>query len=455
MKKIYIGIYAVIAILVIVGTIFGFIYGIIRDAEKGKDEAARNFNFFAKSAIILAEKDTFADPTYIQKLTALAEDLDLKAFVLSSEEKQTDLSWFKDPNWISYTRDTGFSVKTLSPFIKYFNGDITVKTQNPPQLAVKVSAAISTVKPDSIYTRSRTVFFAALTVFLLTFIIILLQSISASGEKVYADIPTDNKDFSDYLYGESDEEPENRFARPGAARTPPADFSSTQKEEKSYTLKDLDNLNLNRKFPYENGAGLTEPEPKAIPFISEVAEKSEPQSTNAEQPPQDAHSGLYSPITGITCKEHFTECLEMELKRAASSEQDLALIVIRLKEFSLESLVAKKIAALLIGIIKFKDRIFEFGEDGFAAILQDTNLDTAMKISEEIFKGIKKIMDEYHIFEPVAVGITTRTSRLLSSDRLIEEAAAAAGRAMSAPDEPIVAFKVNPEQYRRFISETM
>ncbi len=192
MKKIYIGIYAVIAILVIVGTIFGFIYGIIRDAEKGKDEAARNFNFFAKSAIILAEKDTFADPTYIQKLTALAEDLDLKAFVLSSEEKQTDLSWFKDPNWISYTRDTGFSVKTLSPFIKYFNGDITVKTQNPPQLAVKVSAAISTVKPDSIYTRSRTVFFAALTVFLLTFIIILLQIISSSGEKVYAEIPTDN-----------------------------------------------------------------------------------------------------------------------------------------------------------------------------------------------------------------------------------------------------------------------
>ena len=459
MKKIYTNIYSAIAILVILGTVFGFIYGLIQDADKGNDEAKRNFNFFAKSVIILADKETFADTLYTQKLNRLAEDLDLKAFVLSSGEKQTYLSWFKEPDLISYTQEAGFSVKTISPFIKYFNADIAVKVPNNPSLAVKVSAALSTVKPDAIYTRSRTVFFASLTVFLLTFIIILLQKISAAGEKIYANIPVGNNDFSDYIYGETVEETKPSFSRTTQNRTFNTDFKpSSLKTEKEYTLADLNNLNLNKKFPYETDSGALEPEPKDIPYISEVSEKNEvkPETVSGVRPQSAQNgSGLYSPITGIAHKEHFQECLEMELKRAASSEQDLALIIIRLKEFSLESLVAKKIAELLIGLIKFKDRIFEFGDDGFAVILQDTNLDTAMKISEEIYKGIKKIMDEYHIFEPIAVGITTRTSRLLSPDRFIEEAVAAAGRAMASPDEPIVAFKVDTERYRRFISETL
>ena len=97
--------------------------------------------------------------------------------------------------------------------------------------------------------------------------------------------------------------------------------------------------------------------------------------------------------------------------------------------------------------------IFEFDKNGFAAILQDTNLDEAMKKAEEIFKGTKSILTEYDVLKPISIGITTRTSRLISSERMIEEAQAAVSRAINNNEDPIVAFRVNPEKYREFISD--
>ena len=97
--------------------------------------------------------------------------------------------------------------------------------------------------------------------------------------------------------------------------------------------------------------------------------------------------------------------------------------------------------------------IFEFDNNGFAAILQDTNLDEAMKKAEEIYKGTKNILTEYDISKSISIGITTRTSRLISAGRMIEEAHAAVNRAIKNNDDPIVAFRVNPEKYREFISD--
>ena len=77
----------------------------------------------------------------------------------------------------------------------------------------------------------------------------------------------------------------------------------------------------------------------------------------------------------------------------------------------------------------------------------------AMKKAEEIYKGAKNILTEYDISKSVSIGITTRTSRLISAGRMIEEAHAAVNRAIKNNDDPIVAFRVNPEKYREFISD--
>ena len=76
-----------------------------------------------------------------------------------------------------------------------------------------------------------------------------------------------------------------------------------------------------------------------------------------------------------------------------------------------------------------------------------------MKKAEEIYAGIKTILNEYNISEPIMIGITTRSSRLIDADRMIEEAYAAITRAIKNTDDPIVAFRVNTEKYRQFISK--
>ena len=238
----------------------------------------------------------------------------------------------------------------------------------------------------------------------------------------------------------------------------PIENTKADRDEDIYGLEDLDNLKITQQFPYEAGKETKIKEEKDIAYVSSDSEEyTDIQNTSAFDTVNaeaiEKVRGLYSPITGISWQEYLPEYLESELRRAASSEQDIALVIMKLDDFTLESMIGKKISALLIDFIKFRDMIFEFDNNGFAAILQDTNLDEAMKKAEEIYKGTKNILTEYDISKSVSIGITTRTSRLISSGRMIEEAQAAVNRAIKNNDDPIVAFRVNPDKYREFISD--
>jgi hypothetical protein len=51
----------------------------------------------------------------------------------------------------------------------------------------------------------------------------------------------------------------------------------------------------------------------------------------------------------------------------------------------------------------------------------------------------------------VGIGITTRSLRLITGNRLIEEANQALDKAFEEEGLPIVAFRVNPEKYRQYL----
>ena len=110
MKKMYIGIYAAIALLIIVGTFSWFVYGIIKDSDTGTEEAKSTFAYFAKQIIISSEKENFAQSEYNQRLYALAEELEIKAFIISTPSKNIILSWPKDSSLISYDEKGDFMI---------------------------------------------------------------------------------------------------------------------------------------------------------------------------------------------------------------------------------------------------------------------------------------------------------------------------------------------------------
>lgn len=475
MKKMYIGIYAAIALLIIVGTFSLFVYGIIRDSDTGAEEAKSTFAYFAKQIIISSEKENFAQSEYNQRLYALADELEIKAFVISKPSKSIVISWPKDSDLISYDEGGNFVIKPASLFIKNHSGKINVKTMKSYDTELVLTASIPTLKPAAIYLRIRSAFFIILAVTILTVIIILSTNLSNTQDRVYADINKrtfeddfrDGEGFSPKTYAE-----ENKYYEPEEVY--PHDYTEAKKEDEAglrsientkagkdediYGLEDLDNLKITQQFPYEAGKETKLKEEKDIAYVSSDSEEyTDIQNTSAFDTVNaeaiEKVRGLYSPITGISWQEYLPEYLESELRRAASSEQDIALVIMKLEDFTLESMIGKKISALLIDFIKFRDMIFEFDNNGFAAILQDTNLDEAMKKAEEIYKGTKNILTEYDISKSVSIGITTRTSRLISAGRMIEEAQAAVNRAIKNNEDPIVAFRVNPDKYREFISD--
>jgi PleD family two-component response regulator len=116
-------------------------------------------------------------------------------------------------------------------------------------------------------------------------------------------------------------------------------------------------------------------------------------------------------------------------------------------------LISRKIAQILLDTIKFRDMVFEFGQNGFAGILQNMNLDETMKIADDLYSGIDAILMELSFDGQITIGLTTRTARLLPASRMIEEAVSAAKKAEEEPSLPIVAFRANPEKYRNFVSE--
>ncbi|UTC61571.1 diguanylate cyclase [Treponema sp. OMZ 787] len=475
MKKMYIGIYAAIALLVILVTFSWFVYGIIKDSDAGVEEAKSTFAYFAKQIIISSEKEDFAKSEYNQKLYALADELEIKAFVISKPSKSIIISWPKDSGLINFDEGGNFMVKPASLFIKNHSGRINVKAMKSYDTELVLTASIPTLKSTAIYLRIRSAFFIILTVTILTVIIILFTSLTTIKDRVYADVNkrTFEDDFTEEEAAANHASEQKYYAEPkeevyphnySEAKTEdesvlkPVKETKNKNDEKIYSLEDLDNLKITQQFPYESGKDISVKDDKNIKYISSDSEEYNNIKNTASFDAVNSEAiekvrGLYSPITGISWQEYLPEYLESELRRAASSEQDIALVIMQLDDFSLESMIGKKIAALLIDFIKFRDMIFEFDSNGFAAILQDTNLDEAMKKAEEIYKGTKNILTEYDISKAISIGITTRTSRLISSGRMIEEAQAAVTRAIKNNEDPIVAFRVNPEKYREFISE--
>lgn len=481
----YTGMYAVIAALIIIGTVGRFMYGILNEADKGSTTAKTTFTYFAKYLISISETEEFAEKAYREKAEKLAAALELKGFVISDSEERMLLSWSKNTETVSRNESEKIIIKPDSFFVKNFTAEINVKTKQSLTKAVTINAAVPTLNGETIYILARNCFFVIFAVLLLTLIIILTQNLFLSGEKMYADTPTHingnlkNENFEeiDYAAPLENKPINNRHISPLYGTSASIENADTI-QKKEYTLEDLNDLTITKKFPYEDYSAEAietieplEPEElhneavtnesathtmNTIPAYGNNFDAQKTLNLNLEDNLIEEKISIteYSQITGLPIQKELHTVLEAELKNAAATEKESAFSIIKLKGFTIESLIAKKVADMLIDLIKFRDMVFEFEDDGFAVILQDTDLDGGMKKCEEIYTGIKNILDAYNISEPIMIGLTTRSGRLVSAERMIEEAAAAVMRAINGNNDPIVAFRVNTEKYRKFIAET-
>ncbi|OHE69713.1 MAG: hypothetical protein A2413_20965 [Treponema sp. RIFOXYC1_FULL_61_9] len=213
-------------------------------------------------------------------------------------------------------------------------------------------------------------------------------------------------------------------------------------------------------------AGRPEAAPVAAPIVdeafdipdlsvevsAEVTEDLPPVKAGMEERPRSP-VGLYSPRSGLGWEEYAHDRIESELHRCASFEQDLVFLVMApsARTAGIQSSISD-VAREIVGFFGFKDLAFERGDSGVSLILPNVDLDRGLRMSDEFRDALR---DEGGVLAGIdlRIGLTSRSGRLVDTDRLIMEAERALEKALEEDDSPIVAFKPDPERYRAFVAE--
>jgi len=455
MSKRFVTGYSIFAFLVLLFSIALFSVTVYSELQKGAGEADLSFSWITRSTSLSAVTDGFMSDRFVGKLTdTCRKSRSLVAFMITTPSGVA-YAWPDRSGQISYTANGEAVLTGSSLFMRTFSTELDIPGHSGPP--VVATAVMYILHPSAIFTASRLSFLITLALILITLIVILAYSPgkndstpvatsyempdtlpeTARGpdadELARVTVPPFDDTAADDDFGFPFDEPGSGYDEPDNGYNEP---------ENGYDEPDTgyDDTDIHE----HNGEVFQDIEPDHIPD-SAPADISD---TIDDQRPE----GLYSPATGVGWEEYLKERLDAELVRAASSEQDLSLMVVRISGTKHTDLVSRKIAQAFLELIKFRDMVFEFGVDGFAGIFQNVTLDQAMKLADELYENIDALLMESGYESQITIGITTRTARLISADRMLDEAVAAATKAVAEPDLPIVAFRANPDKYRDFVA---
>ena len=459
-KKFKIFTISIIVILALSGIFF--LSGIILNASKGAKESQDSFVEITKEITSLADDygiltENFLTQTenilikeeYLNAITIQKDKVVFFAYPISSKLLKTD--------------DAGNAfIQSSSPLQKVF-------TKNSYLLngeTLTFSVAYNTILPTQIFYLGKISFLIILICVILTFIAIPYikmkesQNKSISKESVEkCDIENNSNPLSEekinYLeengfYEEELEDNENPVFY--AENEEFGDTENNNFQAKNFDQdeivennEDFDSEILNEIKSENNFSNEDE-------FYSQEELKDEdeiPLKFTKKNDPM----GLFSGITGFGWESYFEPRLDSELVRATSSEQDVSLFIITLPEMNKRSKAAEEVYQVILDFFKYRDMIFEYKDDSFAGIHINMNLENAITYAEQLFINLYSIFEAQNISSKIGIGISTRSMRLVPGNRLISEAEQAAQKALDEETMPIVAFKVNHEKYREYVSD--
>lgn len=165
----------------------------------------------------------------------------------------------------------------------------------------------------------------------------------------------------------------------------------------------------------------------------------------------EAPTGLFSPTTGIGWESYLLTRLDNELNRATASEVDLSLFTIRIPNVARTDYLMREICDYLTIQFQFKDLLFEYKDDCIVAIKISINIDEALSLAEKLQDDINNILKDKNI--SCYIGISSRSVRMIAGERLIKEADQALQHAQVDDDSRIIAFRVDPTKYQKFLEE--
>lgn len=398
--------YTIFASLIFVFSLAFLSYNLYIEYTYGNEFTNTCFTTITKNVKSAASKDESFFYGSIEKAVGNLEDY---AFI---EIKLNNKTVLINPK--GYTQE-----QTISRLSKDFKTEIQTEIGK-----IKITANIYKLKPSSVYYYGKISFLIILFITLLTIVLIIIQN-------------SKDKKIDNSIIQESDEENVIEYAE-------------TNIQEENISSTEAKNSDENEEIEEETESSIPEEtvedaEPvKETPKIKLPYEEYKPVDI---KPEDEAPQGLFNPDTGLGWESYLNTRLESEINRAISSEFDLALFVIRVPEIDRTSELCSNICSYLGIQFQFKDLLFEYKKDCFVGMKISMNLDEALNFSEKLYADIKNLVGSKDCY----IGISTRSIRMVSGERLLLEADQALQHAQEDKTSPVIAFRVDAEKYRQFL----
>lgn len=445
MNRVFIRLYSFFCTIILVGTLVIFGVRIYRNSKQNLIEAEKNFKYIARFISASSETEYIVTDVFLRKvqdLCVLSGNID-KA-MLANAENQTIFSWNAKDNTVN---KVPYKVSNNSFVLKPYTMSISVK--NPKTNDTKLynfSALLKTISDDQLYKSIRDAFFVFAVLFLVTLMLLILSYL-LNGKEARAVVNFDETELEeDTTTIEELKKPEQKnYSLDDLANV---DFSASAVEASSFP-NDYNIQTSDKSLAYPEGTFYNKTNEKADvaeqirhgEHIFSPSENLKNESLVQEETNSEVENG------NICGEAYFEEKLEYELGRATSAEQELSLIIFKL--INVTEVELREIGKVLLAQFKIKEMLFQISELGFVVILHDANLDASMEAAEVAYSNIVEIIGE----QKLGIGITTRSSRLVSAMRLVEEANSAVEKAFENSQAPIVAFRPDPKAYKDYLRD--
>ena len=478
MKNKFIIFYTIFASAVFAFAISLFGVNIYKEYSQGQSRANQRYNTLVTDIKSYNSIDKEISENSLSNLKSVLKDFNDFSFI------QINLN---NSEILKYPKDASADL-TVSNLTKTFSSNFN--TQNGQ---FEILCNMYLLRPSSIYYYAKISFIIILIVTIIT--IILIFYINSQEKQFSAKVSSEadaellnENDFDSKLQLDenlsgSSSEVDSSFIQQNSVNSIDLDIDLSSEsgqnknsfDEDSEQISDLEkNTEMNTEIQQtdsEDGAlnpedknnedSQTENEEKEIPASlpdyespmiiesSDAKENNDAENAPASDSSESNPSGLFNPVTGLGWESYLDTRLENEINRAISSEIDISVFIINIPNLERESEESKKVSEYLSLQFQFKDLLFEYKNDCIVAIKISMNLDDALNFADKIHAEIMQIINQKECY----IGISTRSIRIVSSERLLNEAWAALEHAKQEEDSPIIAFRVDADKYRQFLEQ--
>lgn len=454
MKNRFTVVYTIFAAFVFIFSLAFFGYNLYSEYSVNYEKSESKFNQLLTDIKYLSNEYPENTAQYAEAVKKAVGNPQALAFLELKRGKQTVLLYPAGK-----TRQ-----ETLSKMTRSFEDAISVN-----DTMVVLDCNYYLIQPDSIFYYARVSFLMILIITLITVIMIIYISMTEnkttveehfddddelSLEEVAADEEevSDNSEIETESEESVDENSDNQDVVSEEPDTEETVEANTETEETSAPEATVETR--------QDETAAPEPSEEKVAAAT-PAESAAPAQNNYEEPVSlpideiqpssgdDIPSGLYNTETGIGWESYLLPRLNNEIDRATASEIDLSLFIIKLPEHHLDSDEYKNVCRYLTIQFQFRDLLFEYKDDSIVAIKISMDVDSAISFAEKLFADIQNIINNKHCF----IGITSRSIRMVTGERLMLEADQAVEHAVQDPDSPIIAFRVDSDKYRQMMDQ--